>query len=175
MHERAAHTSTGQFRPNLQYGETPNRRFTSIPLQRYGLFRREYGGNMAGSVRRLRPRRHSHSPGAPLGRLMMAAVLFAIAVPAQALAAGPTLTTTFGPLALVGLLLIVGGLLFVFGPDLLRRDSSKKPAKDSAATISQASAHAESRPAGSPRRTAADSSWSGWSARSRSPKPTNAR
>jgi hypothetical protein len=81
---------------------------------------------------------------------MMAAVLFAMAVPADALAAGPALTTTFGPLALVGLLLIIGGLLFLFGPDLLRRGSSTKSAKNSAATAPQASARAETPAAGPP-------------------------
>ncbi|MDH3724476.1 MAG: hypothetical protein OER93_01850 [Thermoleophilia bacterium] len=82
--------------------------------------------------------------------MMIAAALFAMAVPAHALAAGPALSTAFGPLALVGLLLIVAGLLFLFGPDLLRRRSSRAQAEDSAAAAPQAPAGTEASAADSP-------------------------
>ncbi len=78
---------------------------------------------MAGSARGSLPH-GSKSQSALARRATIAAVLFVLAVPANALAAGPTLGASFGPLAVIGLLLVGGGLVFLFGPDLINRRGS---------------------------------------------------
>jgi hypothetical protein len=94
---------------------------------------------MAASAKRVgRPENSGPRGGLPL-RATLAAALFAAAVPSQALAAGPGLGASFGLLGVAGVVLIVGGLLFLVWPELIGRlpgasaptDAGEEPASTS--------------------------------------------